>query len=388
MSGNTNESRRRFLKIGASMILVTSALSANAKVIFKRKSPASKELLEVGLILGAGGHSNGIWGNYLNPPAGEVRRTGMVYTKVWSADPKVAEGFREKYGTEIVKKFDGMIGKVHGMIVDDFYAVTYNYKLARPYLEAGIPTFVNRPYADSMMKARDMVNCARKGNAPLMTGSSWEHLKEVHTVRRKVKLDEITGYEAWNSCSDFYSHGLHGVWWAYATAGGGIEAVSMKSKDWRTCANPHDPEKSSITYVEYKDRGKGPFIGKINEGQMPGIGGNNCAIVFQPENQTHIHHWVDQWGRAEFAWLPMLHRVQWMFETGKLFQTHEEILEKTAMFIAAFHSHLEKGGKMVELDTLPEDWAIGSPYLNEKSKAYIDPYIKLFGEEKGALQPL
>ncbi len=182
MSGITNESRRRFLKIGASMILATSTTSASSKVIFKRKSPASKELLEVGLILGAGGHSNGIWGKYLNPPEGEVRRTGMVYTKVWSADPKVAEGFREKYGAEIVKKFDGMIGKVHGMIVDDFYAVAYNHKLARPYLESGIPTFVNRPYADSMTKARDMVNSAKKGNAPLMTGSSWEHLKEVHCV--------------------------------------------------------------------------------------------------------------------------------------------------------------------------------------------------------------
>ena len=162
----------------------------------------------------------------------------------------------------------------------------------------------------------------------------------------------------------------------------------MKSKNWRTCANPHDPEKSSITDVAYKDRGKGPFIGKINEGQMPGVGSNNCAIVFQPGNQTHIHHWVDSWGRAEFVWLPMLHRIQWMFETGNLFQTHEEILEKSAMFIAAFHSHLEKDGRMVALDTLPEDWAIGSPYLNEKSKENIDPYIKLFGKEKGALKPL
>ena len=150
----------------------------------------------------------------------------------------------------------------------------------------------------------------------------------------------------------------------------------------------HDPEKSSITYAVYKDRGVGPFIGKINEGQMPDVGGNNCAIVFQPGDQTHIHHWVDPWGRAEFVWLPLLHRVQRMFETGELFQTHEEILEKTAMFIAAFHSHLEKDGKMVDLDTLPDDWAIGSPYLNEKSKENIDPYIKLFGKERGAIKPL
>jgi len=58
------------------------------------------------------------------------------------------------------------------------------------------------------------------------------------------------------------------------------------------------------------------------------------------------------------------------------------------MFIGAMYSHLEKNGETVQLDTLPEDWAIGSPYRDEKSKAYIEPYVKLFGKEKGFLQPV
>jgi len=124
MTGNNNATRRRFLKIGSSMILATSAApSSDAKVLFKRTSPASKDLLEVGLILGHGGQSNGIWGRLLNPPEGEVRRTGMLFTKVWSADPQVAEGFRNRFGVEIVKNYDSMVGKVHAMFVDDFFAV-------------------------------------------------------------------------------------------------------------------------------------------------------------------------------------------------------------------------------------------------------------------------
>jgi len=388
MSGKTTTSRRRFLKIGSSMILATTAPAANAKVLFKRKSSASKELLEVGLVLGAGGQSNGIWGKLLNPPEGDVRRTGMIFTKVWSADPKIAEAFSKRFGTEIVKNFDSMVGKVHAMFVDDFFAVAYSYKLARPYLEAGIPTVIRCPQADSMLKARKMVNSAKKGGASLMTGSDWEHLKEVHTVRAKVKLNEITGYEAWNSSADFYSHGIHGLWLAYAAVGGGIHSVSFKTTDWRKGFNPHDPEKSGITYVLYKDRGKGPFIGKINEGRMPDVGLNNCALVIQPGDRAFINHWVDSWARDEFEWLPMLHRIQQMFETGKMYQTYDEILEKTAMFITAFYSYFEKGSKMVALDALPEDWAIGSPYRDKNSKAAIDPYIKLFGKEKGVIQPI
>ena len=373
MSVNTGASRRRFLKIGTSMILATTASSTRADVRFKRKNPSSHDLLKVGLILGSGGHSNGIWGRFLNPPEGDIRRLGMIYTKVWSANREVAENFSNIFGTEIVNKFDDMVDKVDGMIIDDFNAVAYNYKLAQPYLEAGMPTFINRPFADSIKKAKNIVNLAKKYNAPIMTGSSYEHLKEVYTIRASLKKEEITGYEAWNACSDYYSHGLHGVWWAYAAIGGDIEAVSLKCKDWRKSCG-------SATYVIYKDRGKGPFIGKINEGQMPDEGSNWCAIVIKPWNQKHNFKSVEAWGIDEFMWLPMLHRIQWMFETGGLFQTHEEIVEKCSMFIGAFYSMFELGGKMIRLEDIPEDWTIGSPD-NYDGPDEVEMYGKLFGKE-------
>jgi hypothetical protein len=240
-----------------------------------------------------------------------------------------------------------------------------------------------------MVKARSMMNAAKKGGAPLMAASDWEFLKEIHIVRGKVKLDEITGYEVWNHITDHYSHGLHGLWLAYTAIGGGIHSVSFKTRDWRTGVNPYDPEKCGVTHVLYKDRGKGQFTGKIYNGQMPGVGLNNCALVIQPGDRTFINYWLDQWARDEFDWLPMVHHIQNMFETGVMYQTHEELLEKTAMFITSFYSHLEKNGEMVPLDALPEDWAIGSPYgvFSANSKAAIEPYIKLFGKEKGFLQP-
>ncbi len=234
-----------------------------------------------------------------------------------------------------------------------------------------------------------MVNRAKKGGAPLITASDWEFLKEIHVIKARIKREEITGYEAWNSSSDFYSHGIHGLWMSYSAFGGGIQSVALKTKDWRTGGNPFDPEKCATTHVVYKDRGKGQFTGKIYDGQMPGVGMNNCAFTVQPGNQTYINHWVDEWARDEFEWLPMIHQIQRLFETGVMYQTHDEILEKTSLFIAAFYSHLEKKGEMVALDAVPEDWAIGSPYgvFLPNSKAAIEPYIKLFGKEKGVLKP-
>ena len=388
MHKKANESRRKFLKIGTSMVLATTAASSNAAVRFKRITPSSINLLEAGLILGPGGHSRGeggLWPRIMNPPKGRPRLAGMIFTKVWAPKRELAEVTSEVFCPEIVSKFDAMVDKVDGIFIDDFYAVAYNYKLARPYLEAGMPTFINRPFADSVNKACDIVERARKNDAPLMTASSFEHVKEVHTVRSNVKLNEITSYEVWNASSDYYSHGLHGVWWAYAAIGGGITSVALNCKDWMKSSG-------GATYVAYKDRGKvGPFTGKINEGMQPGVGRMNCSIKIQPGGENYIHHIVDLWGREIFLWLPMVLRIQLMFETGKMPQTYDEILEKSTLFTGAFYSFLEKNQNMVDLDEIPEDWCIGTPYRTIQPEYVhifdtIKEYEKLFGKEKGKLK--
>ena len=366
MPEKVNCSKRRFLKIGTSMILAVSASSVSSKVRFKRKSPASHNLLEVGIILGSGGHSDTSWRKILNPPEGEIRRSGMIFTKVWSVKRAVAEQFRADTGAKIVKSFDSMVDKVDGVYVDDFNAVAYNHKLAQPYLDAGMPTFVNRPFADSIEKAHDMTERSKKNGAPLMTASSVEFLREVDLVKRHVKLNEITGYDACNPCSDYYSHGLHGVWWAYATVGGGIEAVSLRCKDWRK-------SRGGVTYVLYKDRGAGPFIGRTYEGSIPLISLCSLGILFQPGDQKYCQE-------LTAPWLPMQHAIQHMFETGEMPQTHEEIIEKSMLFTGAFYSMFELDGKMIRLEEIPEDWTIGSPDIYDGPEE-VEFYGKLFGKE-------
>ena len=78
-----------------------------------------------------------------------------------------------------------------------------------------------------------------------------------------------------------------------------------------------------------------------------------------------------------------------MFETGSLPDTHEEIVEKTAMFVAAFRSILRENGGLVGLDDLDEDWAVGPPWGHSGNPSMEEQnvYKKLFGEEKGELRP-
>lgn len=382
-------SRRLFIGLGTAALtagaLSPGKTSLTAKKRFKRRS--FKELMSVGLILGGtSGHSLGLWGRHINciPGAGNVpytpRRTGMYFTHVWCIERDRAEMFAKAHHVDhVVKDFDDMAGKVDGVFLDAFFHIPWYHKLSLPYLASGTPIFVNRPFADSMRKAKEMVALAKKYNTPIMTASSFEHLAEVELIDRRVPKDRIRGYVSWNDgTSDFYSHGLHGVWWAYRTAGGGIYAVAHKTEGWN--------KGGGTTYILYNRRGSGPFIGKIihhcEHGKL-------ICTKFAGNDRIYGYDLSVNWDR--FMWAPMLVKIQEIFEHGIEAQpdTHDQILEKTAMFITAFYSTLRNNGEFVEMASLDDDWAIGTPFghSGNPSVEVGRAYAKKFGPEKGEIKP-
>ncbi|MCC7264135.1 MAG: Gfo/Idh/MocA family oxidoreductase [Candidatus Latescibacteria bacterium] len=161
-------------------------------------------LLRVGILTcGPSSHVADIWGPILNATEGRTRMTGMRMTQVWDIVPKDAESFSRRYGVEVVANFGDMVGKVDGVILSDFDAVPAYEKLARPYLEAGIPIFINRPFAYSLAEARSMIDLAVAHGTPIMSGSSFEYVKEVEIIRSRLAgLGPITGFVADNSMSE------------------------------------------------------------------------------------------------------------------------------------------------------------------------------------------
>ncbi len=47
-----------------------------------------------------------------------------------------------------------MVGKVDGIIVSDYQSLFWHPQLVRPYLEAGMPVYINRPFAASVRAMR------------------------------------------------------------------------------------------------------------------------------------------------------------------------------------------------------------------------------------------
>ncbi|MBR2407060.1 MAG: Gfo/Idh/MocA family oxidoreductase [Clostridia bacterium] len=90
----------------------------------------------------------------------------------YSAYPGVDQKLKDKYGVEfIAEKPEDMLGKVDAIIVtarDGKYHVPY----ARAFIEAGIPAFIDKPFAVDEDEAIELARLARDKGVPLCGGSS------------------------------------------------------------------------------------------------------------------------------------------------------------------------------------------------------------------------
>jgi predicted dehydrogenase len=115
----------------------------------------------------------------------------------YSAYPGVDQKLKEKYGIEfIAEKPEDMLGKVDAVIVtarDGKYHVPY----AKPFIEAGIPAFIDKPFAVDEEEAIELVRLARDKGVPLCGGSSLKMCNETRMAvafMKKHREQVLGGY--------------------------------------------------------------------------------------------------------------------------------------------------------------------------------------------------
>ncbi len=384
--------RRDFLKNGlafgaGSLALAAGgrkAAAAERRAKFTRKSP--NDLVEVGMVVAHGCHSYNIWAATMNPPQGSMRTTGMVVTKIWSFRDEFAKRFCAKFpGVAAVKNLEDLAGAVDGVYIDAVPAISCYHLMARPFLLAGMPTFVNRPFSTSIEKAKIMIEDARRGGAPLMGNSTWEFAESVGDLQAKAAImPSILGYAAHNSMSDYYSHGVHGVYYIAAALRnernnpdpakrrGKCLAASYLTPDWRT-------PPGALSFV-HENRNGGTFYGQLH--LQGGMDGNAYLRLFGDRNGDFEGKIPASPGWFRYnTWNALQLAIQEMFETGKPHETGDDLLEKQYMFLMGFKSALERNGAPVTRDDV-ENWELFPPSSEVKKgkeptdSAFEEPYSK------------
>src|SRR5215210_7668966 len=158
-------------------------------------------------------HAGVFTGIFNGGPEGPPTLEGGRVVAVWGEPTGDAEALATAHAVpDVVAEPTAMLGTVEAvLIVDDTDGGARHAELARPFLEAGLPTFVDKPMTLSIADAIALFDYAERRGAPLMSSSALRFAPEVANV--KARLADIGRLSSVVSVGpgDWYYYGVHAV---------------------------------------------------------------------------------------------------------------------------------------------------------------------------------
>ena len=123
------------------------------------------------------------------------RYKGFRVTALFGHYPEENKKMSEEYGIDfIADKPEDMIGKVDAVIVCARDG-KFHYEFAKPFIDAGLPLFLDKPTTIEMSETFELLSLAKKNNIPVCGGSVLKYAPMVNKCRDFVneKRDTVSG---------------------------------------------------------------------------------------------------------------------------------------------------------------------------------------------------
>lgn len=240
-------------------------------------------------------------------------------------------GFTEtmkKYGVAIVDKPADMIGKVDGMLIEAVDG-TVHYERAKPFLEAGIPCYIDKPYTCSADDAKKLAELAAKKKLPIFSSSSLRYAPEVVSYAADEKRGKLVGCVAYSPASlspipernaGLFHYGIHGIELLYTLMGPGCKRV--------TCTHDKGVDVATGTWAD----------GRV--ATFRGIRTGASGYGFLGFSEKSIQSVTVG---TKFIYRELLKKIVEMFKTGQSPLKIEETIEIVAFIEAANKSSANHG---------------------------------------------
>jgi len=347
--------RRDFLKkaagvVGAASVAAGTLSQAQTAKKDKKDTEEKKDKSNRKLRIGVFGLDYSFWSGLWNElllPHGEFTGTGilnMEMTCVWDKDTKKAEEFAAKNGCEAVKTYDGMLGKVDGIINGELYNVPWQHLLLKPYLEAGVPCYLSRPWSSCIRDMNSMLELSAKHNAPIIATNTYEHYSEGESLQNEVKnIGPIQA--AFATCTAGDHPHFHIPYMMKRILGFDNESVSVVSNDIKKIAY------MNVNHVYPAKEGQPSYVLSMNANvsayifSLTIVGKNGTITANMPASTNYMWRFASQ-----------LFDMQKTFDTKTNYQPLDVVRKKFESCIAEYYSHYEKGGAPVKVGTVPQDW--------------------------------
>ena len=183
-------SRRSFIKkIGAGAAFSTVALSSSAAFAYPEDREANNEKninqqpIRIGIIGAENSHTVG-YGRLFNI---EKKFPGVEVIYVWGETEEFARTAMEKGKIpNMVNDPKDMLGKIDALIVDHRHA-KYHLAPAIPFIKAGIPTFIDKPFCYRVSEGKEFLALARSVGTPVSSWSTSAYSDETLDIKNQIE---------------------------------------------------------------------------------------------------------------------------------------------------------------------------------------------------------
>jgi predicted dehydrogenase len=232
------------------------------------------------------------------------------------------------YGVAILDRPDDLLGQVDGVLIESVDGSVHRER-ALPFIEAGVPVWIDKPFTCSTEDARALVASAQQRGVPIFSASALRYdLPVQDIVARRDELGRVLGVDAYTPASvhprnpGFFHYAVHGVEIVYALLGPGC----------RTVRCIHE-EGVDLAVGEWSD-GRVATV----RGTRQGAYGLGCTAFTEKA--------VVPVASSRYFYRELLKRVVRMFETGESPISGEELVEVVA-FQEAANASMARGGEPV-----------------------------------------
>ncbi len=104
---------------------------------------------------------------------------------VYSDEEDACQRLNEKFGVYTAKNYDEFVGKIDGLIITARHGANH-YKYAKPYIESGIPMFIDKPIVICEKEAEEFMRELKANNVRVTGGSCCIYDSYVQHIKAAV----------------------------------------------------------------------------------------------------------------------------------------------------------------------------------------------------------
>ena len=261
-----------------------------------------------------------------------VHLQGAVVSALCSQDDDHARiaSLQDEWGIEVVvsspRDLTGMVDAVLICSRDG----SQHLEQARPFLEMGMPVFIDKPIALSIDDVNDILNLSIEHGAPIMSASGLRYAEEIEAALREVGDEEIV-HASLIGPGELFFYGIHLTDVLVGLMGAGVQAVS----------NVGELEFDLLS-VSYGD-GRSASLQLLRE-PAPRHQGQLFTADGQVSFEIHKNTF----------YMRMMSRFLEMIETREPPILYEDMVEALLILLAAERSQ-KQGGRAVRLTEIRSD---------------------------------